>query len=231
MIDVFERLAPAYGRIVRKLALDVWYDRANVGEFLHKADFFRRRYENQLTEFFKDRGYLYRPRRIRDLSRRWLSDQLLIPRKLETISALKKGKIIEDLSELSAEAKKEAIKLYQGARLPPEGRVSPVLSFSENLMARAVQLGEESAFALGRDINSDTVRLNSDVYRWCTQEDKAVRPTHRKLARKLFSVDDPPTTVDRYGHTHTGNPGTDWGCRCWEEPAQGKPLSRFVAHE
>lgn len=230
MIDIFERLAPAYGKIVRKLAIDTWYNRADVGNFFHKADFFRRKYERELSEHFKNVGYRYSPRRLKDLSRRWLADQMLIPRKLETISQLKKGKLIDDFSDLTEETRAEVMRLYQGAQRP-EGKVSPVVSFAENLEARAIQLGEDAAFELGRDMNSDTVRTNSNTYDWNTQEDRQVRPTHRILAGKTFDYNDPPTTIDRYGRKHTGNCGTDWGCRCWETPGTGKPLHGFIARE
>lgn len=229
MIDIFERLAPAYGRTVRKLALDVWYDRANVDEFFRKADFFRRKYESELAGYFKDSGFRFKPRRLKDLSRRWLQDQILIPKKLVAIADEKKGKLLE-LQDIDAEQKAEVTRLLQGAQRP-EGEVSPVVSFSQNLEALATQIGEDAAFDLGRDLNSDTVQQNSDVYRWNTQEDKAVRPTHRILSKKVFSYLSPPTTIDRYGRRHTGNCGTDWGCRCWETPADGKPLYNFVAKE
>jgi len=228
MIDIFERLAPAYGRAVRKLALDVWYDRANVAEFLHRADYFRRKYESELTGYFRDAGYRFNPRRIKELSQRWLGDQVLIPRKLRIIADEKQGKLIQ-LEDLNEKQREEVRQLMQGQRV--EGRVSPVVSFADNLEARAMQLGEDAAFDLGREINSDTVQSNSDVYDWNTQEDAHVRPTHRKLARKSFSYRDPPTTVDRYGHRHTGNPGTDWGCRCWETPGTRPPLLNFVVTE
>lgn len=230
MIDIFERLAPAYGRIVRKLALDTWYERANVDEFFRKADFFRRRYESELAGYFSDAGYRYNPRRIKDLSRRWLQDQILIPRKLVTLADMKKGKLLE-LPKMNEDQRAEVLQLMQGAKIVTEGKVSPVVSFADNLSARAVQIGEDAAFDLGRELNSDTVQQNSDVYRWNTQEDKQVRHTHRILARKRFSYLHPPTTIDKYGRKYTGNPGTDWGCRCWETPDSGKPLLNFIARE
>lgn len=231
MIDVFERLAPAYGRVVRKFALDVWYDRANVNEFLRKADFFKRRYTSELIEYFKHKQYAFNPKRIKELSDRWLADQITTSRKLVTLSNLKKGKLASELIDLNEESRREAIELYEQSKTPTEGRVSRVVSFADNLEARAVQIGEDSAFELGREINSDTVQQNSDIYKWVTQHDNHVRPTHRILAGKRFSYNNPPTTVDRYGHKHTGNPGTDFGCRCYEEPSSGKPLLDFVARE
>lgn len=46
-------------------------------------------------------------------------------------------------------------------------------------------------------------------YIWRTQEDDRVRSSHAANNGKIFSFDDPPST---------GNPGEDFGCRCWAEP-------------
>lgn len=229
MIDVFERLAPAYGRVVRKYALDVWYDRADVNAFLKKADFFKRRYESELKKYFKKQNYAFSPKRIRELSDRWLADQIITSRKLNTLSNLKKGKLADDLSRLDEQTRTEVIELQERTKVKPEGRVISVVSFSDNLSARALQIGEDAAFDLGREINHAVVSDNSDTYLWCSQEDKEVRPTHRILNKKLFSYNDPPTTVDKAGHRHTGNPGTEWGCRCFEKAKKGKPLLGYIA--
>lgn len=228
MIDVFERLAPTYSRVVRKLAIDVWYNRANVKEFLAKAEHFKRRYESELMEYFQKRKYSFSPRRIKELANRWLGDQVLIPRKLSLISVSKKGNLIETLD---TQQREEVAQLFEKSKVKPEGRVVSVVSFSDNLEARALQLGEDAAFDLGREINHDMISQNNSVYKWVTQHDKHVRPTHKKLGSKIFSYDSPPTTIDKYGHQHTGNPGTDWGCRCYEEPATGKPRLNFIARE
>lgn len=229
MIDVFERLAPTYGRILRKFAIDVWYDRQDVGEFLGKAEYFRRRYVNDLKRYFEKLGVKFSPKRLEELSNNWLIDQATTSRKIVTLSDLKKGKIAADLSDLDEEKKKEVQDLLKGDLQP--GKVAPVVAFSDNLQARAVQIGEEAAFTLGRELNHDTVKQNSDVYEWITQGDSRVRRTHQRLANRLFSYNSPPTTIDKYGHRHTGNPGTDWGCRCYEVPANGKPLLNFVVKE
>lgn len=228
MIDVFERLAPSYGRAVRKFAIDVWYGRAEVSNLMLRANAFRLRYERELTAYFRENGIQYTRARVQDLSERWLADQILVARRIQEAVAVKKDKL---LLERMDEAQKEEVIRLLTVPARPEGRVSPVVSFQENFAARAIQIGEEQAFALGRDINSDAVQQNSSTYLWQTQEDRRVRPTHRKLGGKLFSWESPPTTIDRYGNRHTGNPGTDWGCRCWEVPATGKPLLNFVARE
>lgn len=229
MIDIFERLAPSYGRVVRKLALDTWYDRANVNDFLHKADYFRRRYERELVLYFREQGYRFNLQRIKTLSNRWFADQVTTSRKLVTLTDLKKGKLTEKLEDLDQETRADVLRLLQGGRV--EGRVAPVVSFAENLEARAIQIGEDSAFEFGRDLNHAAVSDTSDTYDWTSQEDRDVRPTHRILNRKTFSYLNPPTTVDKYGHRHTGNPGTDWGCRCFEKPSNRKPLMNFIAKE
>ena len=43
-------------------------------------------------------------------------------------------------------------------------------------------------------------------YKWYTQLDKRVRPSHKKREGRIFSWDDPPKG---------GHPGEDYGCRCW----------------
>lgn len=230
MIDVFERLAPAYSRIVRKFAIDVWYDREDVNAFLQRAEFFRRRYAHELTDFFKKQKYAFNPKRIRELSSLWLADQVTTSRKIRTIADLKKGRLSEELAEMDELKKAEVLSLLDGAG-QPEGKIVPVVSFSRNLAARAEQIGEDEAFSLGREINHDVVSVMSDVYFWRSQKDRRVRYTHRKLADKRFSYNSPPTTVDRYGHRHTGNPGTDWGCRCFEEPGTGRPLLNYIVVE
>lgn len=226
MIDVFERLAPEYGRIVRKLAIDIWYDRANVSDFLRKANFFRRRYERDLTKYFKEIEISIAPDRIKELSQRWLTDQMLIPRKLAEIAEKKKDRIAAE--KMNETQKAEVLDMLSNPR-EREGKVSRVVAFSDNLEARALQIGEDSAFDLGREINHAAVSGASDTYRWTSQEDSRVRRTHQKLNGKIFSYNSPPTTIDQYGHTHTGNPGADYSCRCYEVPAEGKPLIGYVA--
>jgi uncharacterized protein with gpF-like domain len=44
---------------------------------------------------------------------------------------------------------------------------------------------------------------------------------------------DPPTTVTTAGRRHTGNPGTEWGCRCYAEiaPEREKALQNYIVYE
>jgi Phage Mu protein F like protein len=46
-------------------------------------------------------------------------------------------------------------------------------------------------------------------YIWRTQGDDKVRSSHAANEGKIFAWDNPPDT---------GNPGEDFGCRCWAEP-------------
>lgn len=228
MINVFERLSPAYGRTLRQFAIDVWYGREDVDKLLWAADRYRRRYAQELMAHYRKVGYRFRPEQIRILSDEWLKDQLVLSEKLKTIAAQKKARLAGELDDLIAEKREEVRRLHDDAR-KVEGKVASVISFSTNLEDRAIQMGEQAAFDLGREINHSVVEGMGDVYRWTSQQDKRVRKTHRKLHGKLFSYKDPPTTIDEYGRQHTGNPGTDWGCRCWEEPAQGRPLRNYIA--
>lgn len=228
VIDVFKRLAPTYSRILRKFALDVWYNRADRGEFYDSAFRYKKRYENELMAHYREMGYRFDPHEIRAMGDEWLKDQITIADKVRTVSDQKKDRLSEELDKLVEEKRREVGALLAGVA-KPEGRVVSVVSFSHNFEAKALQMGEQAAFELGRDINHAIVEGIGDVYRWVTQEDTRVRKTHRKLNNKLFSYNDPPTTIDEYGHQHTGNPGTDWGCRCYEVPAKGRPLSHYVA--
>ncbi len=49
-------------------------------------------------------------------------------------------------------------------------------------------------------------------YIWHTQGDGKVRPSHAANEGRIFAWDKPPAT---------GNPGEDFGCRCWAEPYHG----------
>jgi hypothetical protein len=46
-------------------------------------------------------------------------------------------------------------------------------------------------------------------YIWRTRSDGRVRASHAANNGKIFAWDNPPPT---------GNPGEEWGCRCWGEP-------------
>jgi gas vesicle protein len=227
VIDIFKRLAPSYANIVRKLAIDVWYERADFDKFLESAERFKMRYERELAEHYRRLRYPFRPSQIRDLADQWLADQITIFGKVQEVSDEKKKNLQIKLDDTKDKKREEVSQLIEKAKRH-EGRIARVVSFSENLEKRSEQIGEDQAFELATKINHHVVEQISGVYQWKTQEDSRVRKTHRKLANKIFAYDDPPTTIDEYGHTHTGHPGTDWGCRCWEEAAKGKPLRGYT---
>lgn len=56
-----------------------------------------------------------------------------------------------------------------------------------------------------------TVQHQMPYYVWRTQGDDKVRASHAVNNGKVFSWNNPPPT---------GNPGEDYGCRCWAEPYQ-----------
>jgi hypothetical protein len=228
LIDIFKRLAPSYANIVRRLGIDVWYDRADFDTFIDAAERFKRRYERELAEHYRKMNYPFRLSEIRDLADEWLADQVTIFGKVQEVADEKKNDLQNKLNESKDAKREEVSQLIQEARRH-EGGIARVVSFSDNLEKRSEQIGEDQAFELATKINHHVVEKLSGVYLWKTQEDNRVRKTHRKLANKIFAYDDPPTTIDKYGHTHTGNPGTDWGCRCWEEAAKGKPLRGYIA--
>jgi hypothetical protein len=52
-------------------------------------------------------------------------------------------------------------------------------------------------------------------YIWHTQGDEKVRPSHAANDGKVFAWKNPP---------ETGNPGEEYGCRCWAEPYSGDAI-------
>lgn len=216
-----------YGRTLRKFALDVWYGRADRGSFIDAADRFRQRYQNELMAHYRRLRYPFRPGQVRDQADEWLADQITLADKVHAVAAEKKDRLGDELDRLRGAKREEVRGLLEHAQ-KPEGRVSPVVSFSHNFEDRAIQMGEDAAFDLATEINHSVVHGMGEVYRWTSQEDNRVRKTHRILNGKLFSYRDPPTTIDA-GRQHTGNPGSDWGCRCFEEPAKGRPLKNYIA--
>lgn len=229
MIDIFERYAPSYARVLRRYALDVWFERADASELLRSAEHFKKRYEKELIERFKRRRLSFSPKRIQELGDLWVTEQLTTSKRIFEIAEEKKKKIREKIEIVDSIEKGFADFAAMPKTEKGLARVLPDTTFSANLARRALQIGEDEAFILGRDLNHFVVSSNSDVYRWMSQRDNRVRSTHRILDNRLFSYTSPPTTIDEYGHKHTGNPGTDWGCRCWEEEAKGVPLIGFIA--
>ena len=73
-------------------------------------------------------------------------------------------------------------------------------------------------------INNKILADNSDkgVFRWVTQGDNQVRPTHRKLDKKNFAWNNLPK-IDG----EEVEPGSQWGCRCYGVITTGKPLKNY----
>jgi hypothetical protein len=237
MNNVFEKMAPSYKRLVRRYALDIWRDRLSKKdeeEFLGKANNFKKRYERELVKYYRDKEIRIFPGTIREKANAWLVDQVNLLDSIKVIASAKKEKLTSELFEdlkkdQSGDVQKMLNKIYLTKSEIGRGEeVYKVFSFSDNLSARAEQLGEESAFDLGSDINHSVIMAVGDTYDWNTQEDRQVRLTHRKLNKKTFSYSDPPTTIDKYGNRHTGHCGTDYGCRCYETPGTKKPLKKYV---
>jgi SPP1 gp7 family putative phage head morphogenesis protein len=58
---------------------------------------------------------------------------------------------------------------------------------------------------------SRAVHIGSEQYQWVTAGDARVRPSHRKLNRRVFNWDDPPLSDPPDYHSH---PGQIFNCRC-----------------
>ena len=163
----------------------------------------------------------------------WLRKQEALKSTLKVIADEKQNNLIEKaLEELKdkKDAQKVIDKLYDAKE---NETVYKVFSFKDNFKDLAEQRGEENAFELGSGINERIIQHFSDRYFWRTQKDKRVRNTHMQLSGKCFLFADPPTTIDKYGNIHKGNPGTAWGCRCWADiaPEREKVLKNYIVHE
>ncbi len=62
-----------------------------------------------------------------------------------------------------------------------------------------------------------TTPYTASHYIWHTREDNKVRPSHAANDGKIFAWDNPPAT---------GNPGEEYGCRCWAEPVETNQYAR-----
>ncbi len=240
MINVFEKLAPSYKRLVRKYALDIWKDRLTKQkekEFLKSAENFKKRYQRELIKHYQNEDIKIHYGTITAKANQWLVDQRSLLDSIKVIAKGKKEKLTTELFEKlrtdqTGDVQKQINKLYLTEKDIKSGEeVYRVFSFADNLAKKAEQLGEENAFELGKDINHAVISGLNDRYEWQTQQDKHVRKTHKKLNKKTFLYSNPPKTIDKYGNIHVGAPGTDWGCRCYEVPSNSKPLLNYVARE
>ena len=240
MIDVFKKHEKHYQRIVRKFAIDVWKERATketYSDFYKRVFSFRKKYERDLVEYYAERKIKIYYGTIKEKADQWEKDQRILVETIQSVSDAKKGKIKEEVFDNYIKIKSPKMqKLLNDLYLTDTEKkagtdVYRVYSFSENLLDKSEQLASQSAFDLGKDINHEIISENGEKYKWQSQEDNVVRKTHRKLNGKTFLYSDPPTTVDKYGRRHTGHPGTDWGCRCYEMPSNAKPLSNYIVTE
>lgn len=238
MIDVFKKNAPAYKRLVRRLGLDIWKGRATKevkDEFFEKAERYKDKYERDLIKYYRDEEIRIYPGTIREKGNQWLFQQQALVESLEAIAEGKKDKLSEELfeklkSEKSADAQKLLNRIYLSKADREAGaEVFKVFSFSENFEDKSEQIGEQAAFDLGSDINNEIMKENGDAYEWVSQHDNRVRTTHRMLNKKTFLWSNPPKTIDEYGNSHTGPPGTDFGCRCSSLTSNKKPLKNYTA--
>jgi len=240
MIDVFKKHEKPYQRIVRRFAIDIWKNRATketYHDFFMRAFSFRNRYERDLIQYYREKNIKIFPGTIRAKADQWYKDQQNLVETVQAITHIKKENIKAELFDEYVKTKSPKVQkllndLYLNKSEKEAGvSVLRVYSFSDNLLKKAEQLGSQSAYDLGSDINESVLSENYEAYDWNTQEDSRVRRTHRKLNKKTFLYSDPPTTIDKYGREHTGHTGTDWGCRCFATPPTGKPKLNYVVRE
>lgn len=236
MINIFEKFAPRWRNTVARYAKAVWTNNLSdkiENEYDRQAVFFAREYRYALEQHYaKKKMRVYRGT-LDGYVNEWRKKQQALKDTLKQVATEKQDNLIKKaLEELkdTKDAQKVIDKIY-GAKENEE--VYKVFSFKDNFEKFARQQGDEEAYNLGTGMNEGIIKQYSDRYFWKTQKDKRVRNTHMQLENKCFLFSDPPTTIDKYGNRHTGNPGTDYGCRCWAEPApeREKPLRKHVVRE
>lgn len=238
MVDIFEKYAPRWRQAVRDYARAVWNDEDDDDardEFDSRARLFSKRYRHALEAHYAAKGMRVYRGTLDGKVKEWLTVQAALRDTLKDTVKDRQNVIvqreIERLQKDNSYTAQEALNKIYEAR---EGEnVYKVFSFGDHYKDRAEQIGDDNAYMLGTTLNEGIIKEFSDRYIWSTQRDKRVRKTHRKLQGKCFLFDDPPTEILKSGKTHTGNPGTAWGCRCWAEiPTKPvKPLRHYEVHE
>lgn len=238
MIDIFEKFAPRWRQAVRDYARAVWNDEDDDdarAAFDSRARLFSKRYRHALEAHYAAKGMRVYRGTLDGKVKEWLNVQYALRDTLKDTVKDRQNEIVQkEIARLQKEKSytaQEALNKIYEAR---EGEnVYKVFSFGDHYKDRAEQIGDDNAYALGTVLNEGIIKEFSDRYIWATQRDKRVRKTHRKLQGKCFLFDDPPTEILKSGKTHTGNPGTAWGCRCWAEiPAKPvKPLRGYEVKE
>lgn len=229
MINIFKKFTPSFQNIVRKYAIDVWYNRENEKDFLKRVTDFRKRFERELTAYYKSRGLRIDYREIENLALQWQAEQLALAHSIKKDMRKKETKVIEEKKE---EIHKEQKELYEEAAKTGKKKkdfvsvVTPLTAgrLDSDFLKKSNQIGEESAFDLVSKINNQIILDNSatGVFRWKTQGDSHVRETHRKLENKIFAWNNLPKIDGQ-----EVEPGSQWGCRCYGEITNGKPLKNY----
>jgi uncharacterized protein with gpF-like domain len=236
MLNIFEKFAPRWRNAVARYAKAAWTGNLSVyadWTYNKQAVHFASEYRHAMELHYADKGMRVYRGTLDGYVNEWLKKQQALKDTLKIVATEKQDNLVKKaLEELkdTKDAQKVIDKIY-GAKLNEE--VYKVFSFKDNFEAFSKQHGDDAAFELGTGMNEGIIKQFSDRYFWKTQKDKKVRPTHEMLQGKCFMFSDPPTTIDKYGNRHTGNPGTDYGCRCWAEraPEKEKPLRGFVVKE
>lgn len=234
MINIFEKYAPQWRRAIRDYARALWNnaDMQDARElFNSRARLFSRRYRYALEAHYAAKQMRVYRGTLDGKVKEWLTIQSALRDTLKDTIKDRQNEIVQKeiirLQKDTSYTAQEALNKIYDAR--ENENVYKVFSFDDNYKDRAEQIGDENAYALGTIINEGIIKEFSDRYIWATQRDRKVRKTHRKLQDKCFLFEDPPTEVFKNGKTHTGNPGTAWGCRCWAEiPTKPvKPLRHY----
>jgi hypothetical protein len=238
VIDVFEKYAPQWRRAVKEFARAVWNDEDSIdarAEYDSRARLFSKRYRYALERYYTDKGMRVYRGTLDGKVKEWLSVQYALRDSIPEMVKDRQSEIVQkEIARLQKEKSytaQEALNKIFDARKGEN--VYKVFSFNDHYKDKSEQIGDDNAYAFGTSINEGIIKEFSDRYIWDTQRDKRVRYTHRKLQEKCFLFDDPPTTVTKSGKEHKGNPGTDWGCRCYaripNKPV--KPLRGYIVYE
>jgi hypothetical protein len=238
MIDIFEKLAPQWKRAIKEYAQAVWNDEDDDEAretYDSRARLFARRYRHALEAHYASKGMRVYRGTLDGKVKEWLNVQGALRDSMKTMVSDRQSELVrKEIARLQKEdsyTAQEALNKVYAAR--DSENVYKVFSFNDYYKDKSEQIGDDNAYNLGTEINEGIIHQFSDRYIWTTQRDKRVRQTHRKLSNKCFLFDDPPTTVTKSGKEHTGNPGTERGCRCYAAiPTKPtKPLRGYIVHE
>lgn len=222
MIDIFEKYAPRWRSAVTRFARAIWHgDDDEKAELVYDSQAWRfsREYRHALENHYKEKGINVYRGTIDGYVKEWLRKQEAMKDTLRVIADEKKDKLYADEMERLKKEKDPQAMIDRLFDAKENEKVYKVFSFKDNFEAAACQYGDENAYDLGTGINERIIQHYTDRYFWRSQKDRRVRNTHEQLEGKCFLFTDPPTTIDKYGNRHTGNPGTDYGCRCFADPA------------